>query len=226
MPEALSKQIRKYVYDYFHEFAIPPTLELILNKFDKKRDEILTVLYSLHEDHLLVVDKKINKILIAHPFAGVPTSYIVKPKREQSYYATCAWDSIAMHITLEEDIEIQAYCYHCNEPISLILEDEKIVSKNPDEVLIHFQYPAKEWWDDIIDTCYNTMNFFCSHNHLRKWIQSNPKKSGYYLNDEQIMDISILLYRNKMDLDYERPTTNDIRDRFQTNGLTGEFWEI
>lgn len=226
MADELNKEIRRFVYRHFYEFSVPPTLEQLIEHFNKERDEILSILYSLHEDHHLVIDKKINKIIIAHPFAGIPTSFIVETESNTRYFATCAWDSIAMHVTLGEDVEIRSYCHHCNINITLSLANEKIILKTPLDVLIHFQYPAKKWWNDIIDTCYNTMNFFCSLDHLNEWVMQNPQLAGYYLNDEQIMDISVLLYRNKMDLNYQRPSPEELRSRFDKNDLVGDFWEI
>jgi hypothetical protein len=226
MTEDLSKSIRKYIYKHFYDLGYPPTVELLSHVFNKDREEIISELYSLHDDHLIVIDKKINKVMIANPFAGIQTSFQVIARDDKRYSATCAWDSIAMHITLEEAINIEAYCYYCNDPIMLSLANDKIVSKIPNDVLIHFQYPARKWWDDIIDTCYNTMNFFCSQDHLQEWTQLNPDRSGYHLSDEQIMDISILLYRNKMSLDYQRPTTDELRSRFAKSQLTGDFWKI
>ncbi|MCE7735803.1 MAG: hypothetical protein GPJ54_13055 [Candidatus Heimdallarchaeota archaeon] len=226
MTAEVNKEVRKFVYVHFHEFSVPPTLEQLIEHFNKDRNYIISILYSLHEDHLLVIDKKINKIMIANPFAGIPTSFSVKTESNNHYYATCAWDSIAMHITLEEDVEINAYCHYCNANLMLILSNEKIISKTPNDVVIHFQYPVKKWWIDIIDTCYNTMNFFCSDEHLHEWISQNPNKEGYQLNDKQIMDISVLLYQNKMDLNYQRPSPDDLRLSFKKNNLTGDFWEI
>ena len=54
----------------------------------------------------------------------------------------------------------------------------------------------------------------------------NPSLIGYYLNDEQIMDISVPLYRNKMDLNYQRPSPEELRSKFDKNDLVGDFWEI
>ena len=222
----LNKHVRKYIYDHFYSFGVPPTLEKMIVKFQKERGEISSVLKSLHEDHLIVVDEKIHKIMIAHPFSGIPTSFVVKSSQDVKYYATCAWDSIALHFTLESDIEIESYCYHCYEEIRLILSNRQIVLKIPEETIIHFQEPAGTWWDDIIDTCFNTMNYFCSKDHLDKWIVQNASKSGELVPDDKILDLSLFLYENKMNVDYERPSAEEIRDRFKKNGLISDFWKI
>ncbi len=226
MASDLDKEVRKYIYDHFNSLTIPPTLEKIMSKFKKDRKEILNALRSLHNDHLIVLNEKINKIMIAHPFSGIPTSFTVKSSRENNYFATCAWDAIALHFTLEEDVEIESYCHDCNEEIRLILSNNQFVSKIPEKTIIHFQEPANIWWDDIINTCFNTMNYFCSKEHLERWKEKNPSKSGELIPDGAILDLSLLLYKNKMKLDYTRPTTDEIKERFKKNGLIGDFWEI
>lgn len=222
----LVKEVRKFIYDHFKSFSIPPTLEKIMSKFKKERNEILNALKTLHNDHLIVLDEKINKIMIAHPFSGIPTAFTVKSSQDINYFATCAWDAIALHFTLEQDIEIESFCHDCNDEIRLILSNHQFVSKIPENTIIHFQEPASIWWEDIINTCFNTMNYFCSKEHLERWREKNPSKSGELIPDDVILDLSLLLYTNKMDLEYERPTTDEIKERFKKNGLIGDFWEI
>ena len=226
MSNDLNKDVRKFIYDHLFSFAIPPTLEKIMIKFKKDREEIIKALVSLHNDHLIVFDQKINKIMIAHPFSGIPTSFVVKSSQDRKYYATCAWDSIALHFTLEDDIEVESYCHYCNNEIRLILSNNQIVLNIPEETTIHFQEHAGKWWDDIIDTCFNTMNYFCSKEHLEKWIQKNPSKAGEEIPDDKILDLSQFLYKNKMNLEYVRPSVEQTKEKFSKIGLVGEFWKI
>ena len=100
MTSIFAKEVRKFIYDHFFKFSYPPTLEQMLEKFKKNSLVVFPTLLSLHQDHMIVFDQKINKIMIAHPFAGIPTSFIVKNKSNKRYFATCAWDSVAMHIAV------------------------------------------------------------------------------------------------------------------------------
>ena len=108
----------------------------------------------------------------------------------------------------------------------LILSNNQIVLKIPKETIIHFQEPAGKWWEDIIDTCFNTMNYFCSKEHLEKWIKKNPLKAGEEIPDDKILDLSLFFYKNKMDLEYARPSIEETKEKFTNIGLSGEFWKI
>ena len=64
------------------------------------RTKALTILWKLDEDHLIVLDRKIGRIIVAHSFSASTTPFRVIADGEENF-ATCEWDAIAMHHTLE-----------------------------------------------------------------------------------------------------------------------------
>ena len=89
--QELEKQVRHYIYLVFCDRSHPPTVELIMERFKTSRADIIAILYQLEKDHLIVLDKKINKITIAHPFAGVATAFEISTQSNKKYFASCAW---------------------------------------------------------------------------------------------------------------------------------------
>lgn len=43
---------------------------------------------------------------------------------------------------------------------------------------------------------------------------------------EQLMGLSRLIYARRMEIDYRRPTPEELRAGFHALGLTGEFWRL
>lgn len=82
------------------------------------------LLQTLEERHMLVMQPSSNKILMLHPFSNIRTAWVVKTDNSKQYYANCAWDSVAMHFSLHENVSIESYCFYCNEKISIRLEGE------------------------------------------------------------------------------------------------------
>jgi len=75
-------------------------------------------------------------------------------------------------------------------------------------------------------TCSNNMVFFSSKNHLTEWTNSSSPTRGEALTIEQTLKLSVPIYKNKMTLDYARPSREQTIAHFQSLGLTGDFWKI
>jgi hypothetical protein len=70
------------------------------------------------------------------------------------------------------------------------------------------------------------MVFFSSKNHLDEWIKAGGPTEGEALTIEQTLRLSIPIYRNKMSIDYARPSREETIAHFQSLGLTSDFWKI
>ena len=116
------KQVRKYVFETFVKTSHAPVLEELINKFNMPRQQMEELLHALEKKLWLVVQPSSNKILMLHPFSNITTSWIVKTDEGKTYYANCAWDSIAMHFSLHKDVNIESYCLYCNTKITIRLE--------------------------------------------------------------------------------------------------------
>lgn len=221
-----ANSVRKFIYDHFVNHSRAPLVEELVANFQISKQKILSILHNLHEKHLLVMENNSPRILIAHPFFNMPTSWTVITGNNKQYFAGCAWNAIAMHATLKQPITIKSFCVHCSEKIELTVKDHKISKKQPDTLLIHISKPLNQWWDDVIDTCTNHINYFSSKKHLEEWQAEHPDYPGYTISEEQVLEFCKFLYLNKLDEDYERPSPEELKSFLQSVGLTGDFWQI
>src|SRR5437867_11038108 len=101
----LQKTVRKYVYDYFLEKERAPVIEEIMEKFHLDRIEAHQVMLGIEQAHNLSLVPGTQRRLMAHPFSAIATPFKVTigPK---TYYANCAWDSVALHVMLTQDIRV------------------------------------------------------------------------------------------------------------------------
>jgi hypothetical protein len=225
---SLSRKVRKYLFDYFEEHASSPVIEQIMKKFELTRLEGYRVLLDLESAHHIVLVPETQRILMAWPFSSIATPFKVNlSNNEKEHFANCAWDAVAFHVMLRKEQRIDSFCHHCAEKMSIHLKDQKKVSACPsDDPLVYLSLPAAKWWDNILRTCSNNMVFFSSQKHLEDWIGLNSSPEGQALTIEQTLKLSIPFYRDKMSIDYTRPSKDQTMAHFTSLGLTGDFWRI
>jgi hypothetical protein len=225
---AISREVRKFVFDYFEEHACAPVLEQIMQKFKLDRPTAYKSLVELESAHHIFLVPGTQRILMAFPFSSVVTPFRVRlADTEKEYFANCAWDSVAIHVMLRKEQWIESFCHHCAENIDIHLRDQRKVSSHPsDNPLVYLSLPAAKWWENIMLTCSNNMVFFSSPEHLAAWKRTNPSLRGEALNIQQTIDLSAPIYRTKMTLDYTRPTREQTIAHFTSLGLTGDFWKL
>lgn len=222
------RTIRKFIFDTFVETSHAPVVEQLIKKFNMPRSKIEKILHTLEDQQSLVMQPSSNKILMLHPFSNIPTCWVVKPNQNISYYANCAWDSIAMHFSLHKDVDIESFCVFCNKEIHIRLENGSFKEKNPQTTFVAVTKPASKWWNDIVDTCGNNMNYFCSEEHLKAWEQENNinhDQTGIF-TDFAVTELSKLVYGTKDQFDYKHPTDEEEQKIFKDLNLVGKCWDF
>src|SRR5256885_7242439 len=121
-----------------------------------------------------------QRILMAFPFSAVATPFVVTRRNRRWYFANCAWDAVAFHAMLNEEVRIGTQCHHCAEPIAITLANGQAMA-TPRGPIVHLSLPASQWWNDIVNTCANHMVFFRSRSHLDDWRELNPGPEGAVL---------------------------------------------
>jgi hypothetical protein len=221
----LVKAVRKYIFDYFLGNCRAPVLEELMIHFRLQRREASSVLEELEAAHCITRVPGTNRILMANPFSALDTPFRVKVDRK-GYFAACAWDAVAFHIMLNRDTQVESFCHHCANPIEIAFSHGKKMSSLPADPIVYLSLPAAKWWENIVTTCANHMVFFGSRSHLDDYLDNNPEVIGEALSISQTLKISLPLYRDKMRLDYLRPTKDVLMSYWNSIGLKGEFWKI
>jgi hypothetical protein len=218
-------RVRTFVYEHFLEHAVPPVVERLMTDLSLSRENVSEVLEGLDAARHLALVKGTSRILMAWPFSAIATPFRVEVSGRR-YFANCAWDAIAFHAMLRQDVRVESFCHHCAEPISLDLRGGHAVRSDPPEALVYLALPAARWWDDIITTCANTMVFFASPEHRDASALCSLDALGASLTPDQTHALSVPIYGSRLAIDYARPPRQELLDHFASMGLAGDFWRL
>jgi alkylmercury lyase-like protein len=218
-------RVRSFVLEGFLAEGAPPVVEQLMTEFALSRDEAADVLRELEAARHIVLVKGTARILMAFPFSAIATPFRVTT-RGRSYFANCAWDAIAFHAMLRDEIRVDSFCHHCAAPIHVEMRDGRAARVEPAEALVYLALPPTQWWEDITTTCSNTMVFFASPEHRDASALCAPADRAASLTPDQVHALSGPLYDRKLALDYARPSREELLDHFAAIGLKGEYWQL
>lgn len=139
-------ELRYEIYRAFAESGAPPP-SAHLEQWLGDRGNVAAALRRLHDAHAIVLDEA-GAIRMALPFSAVDTGHTVV-SGDQSWWANCAWDTLAIPAALAIDAEIVASYLDTGEPVGLEIKDGELSHTSG---FVHFKIPARQWWDDIIET--------------------------------------------------------------------------
>lgn len=219
------KVIRKYIFDHFFDYTTSPPLEEVMQRFKLTRLEAFESFRELEKDHQIVLVPGTQRILMANPFSAIQTPFRVYVGSRR-FYANCAWDSVALHVMLEQDARVESFCHHCAEPIELFLSKGEAKSSKPASPLIFLSTPVSKWYDNLINTCSNNMVYFYSKEHLNRWLAENPKLQGEALTVDKMIEVCKPLAKGRMNLEYQRPTKEELMSYWDSIGLKSSFWNF
>jgi hypothetical protein len=221
----LQQRVRQFIFEHFLEHAAPPIAEQVMKEFSVSRDAATAVLHDLEAARHIALVKGTARILMAFPFSAIATPFRARV-RGRTYFANCAWDSIAFHTMLGDDVRVDSFCHHCAVPIQIELRDGRATHVEPPESLVYFALPPSEWWDDISTTCGNTMVFFASPEHRDASDLCAGADQSASLTPDQVHTLSGPTYATKFALDYARPSKEALLAHWAAMGLTGDYWKL
>ena len=221
----LQQRMRLFIFEQFLENAVPPVVEQLMREFSIPRAVAAEVLGNLESARHIALVKGTARILMAFPFSAIATPFRTTV-RGGSYFANCAWDAIAFHAMLGDDIRVESFCHHCAVPIQIELHDGRATLVDPPQSLVYFALPPTRWWDDIITTCGSTMVFFASPEHRDASDLCAGADLSASLTPDQVHTLSGPSYETKFALDYARPSKEMLLAHWAAMGLTGEYWTL
>jgi hypothetical protein len=140
--------VRLYVYGFIVANERPPTSAETAAHFALTVGQVEHIFQQLNARHALFLEPGQLTIRMAHPFAGVPTSFVVKANGHR-YYANCAWDALGIPAMLHTDAIVEAHYSDTHESLVLTVQDERVSGPL---ALVHFLLPFKHWYDDLVFT--------------------------------------------------------------------------
>src|SRR5262245_33369710 len=88
-------QLRNATYGLVVDLGRAPTPEETARSLEREVADVRAGWARLHDAHALVLDAETGAILMANPFAAVPTRYRVAVG-DRWWYANCAWDAFGI----------------------------------------------------------------------------------------------------------------------------------
>lgn len=222
--EDLQQRVRHFIFEHFMEHAAPPVLEQVMTEFALSRADAEAVLTDLEAARHIALVRGTARILMAWPFSAIATPFRTSV-RGRTYFANCAWDAIAFHAMLGDDIAVDSFCHHCATPIRIEMHDGHATRVDPPETIVYFARPPTEWWEDITTTCGSTMVFFASPEHRDASEPAGADRSNS-LTPDQTYTLSQPSYATKLALDYARPSKDVYLAHWAAMGLSTDFWTL
>lgn len=219
------REARLFIFEHFRRLAQAPVLEDLMREYSLAREQATAVLHDLATARHIALVPGTARILMAFPFSAIATPFRVTV-RGQAYFANCAWDAVAFHAMLREDVRVESFCDHCAASITIELHEGRAVGVDPAETLIYLALRPTQWWEDIVLTCSNTMVFFASPEHRDASPLCVPAGRAASLTPDQVHALSEPIYGRKFELDYARPSREELLAHFAAIGLTGEYWTL
>jgi hypothetical protein len=219
------KTVRKYVFDHFFEDTTAPTLEEVMQRFGLSRNQASSVFRELEADHHILLVPGTQRILMANPYSAVTTPFRVRIG-DKRYFANCAWDTVALHVMLEEDAVVESFCHHCAEPIRITLKRGKVKLSKPSFPIIFLSMPVARWYENLVNTCSNNMVYFSSKDHMDQWLAANVPVTGEALTVEKMAEVCKPLAKGRMDLDWQRPPKEELMAYWDSIGMKSVFWDF
>lgn len=218
-------RVRLTIFERFLKDARAPVVEELMTEFSLSRDDATATLNELEAARHIALVPGSARILMAFPFSAIATPFLVTARGRQ-YFANCAWDAVAFHAMLGDEVAVESFCHHCAAPIRIALEDGRATRVEPKDALVYLALRPTQWWDNIVTTCSNTMVFFASAEHRDASDLCAPPDQAASLTPDEVHALSGPIYSRKLELDYARPNRDELLDHFARLGLTGDYWRI
>jgi len=141
-------QVKLAVFRTTAETGSVPAAASVAARTDSSVREVKEAYARLGAQRLLLLEADGETIRMAPPFSGIPTQHRVTVGGIE-YFASCAWDALAIPAALHAPGVVQSQCAESLEPLRLSVGVE---GPEPSSWLFHCLVPAAKWWDDLVYT--------------------------------------------------------------------------
>ena len=203
------------------EKGAAPELSFLANHFGVTEEEAEKALYTLQDDHGVVLHPHKPSVWVIHPFSLAPTSFYVRSEKGE-WWGNCAWCSLGIAALLKTDVTIYTTLGAEGTPVTIHIEDGEIREQ---DLYIHFPIPMKKAWDNVIYTC-STMLVFESEAQVNEWSKKHRIPRGDIQPIQNIWNFSKKWYGNHLNPDWKKWTVAEAKQMFAAIGLDHEVWKL
>lgn len=137
------RQVRATVIQALRDSGEAPTAAGVGDTLGAEESRVAAAFRSLADEHRLVLVPGSDRVMMAHPFSGIPSDFIVTIG-ERTWFANCVWDGLSI-LALLGDGMLETHSPATGEPITLTARDGVVEG----DAVVHFLVPANHFWDDI-----------------------------------------------------------------------------
>ncbi len=144
--DTFERQVRATVIQALRDTGEAPTAAGIGDTLGAEESRVSAALHSLAEEHRLVLVPGTDRVMMAHPFSGGASDFLVT-SGTRTWFANCVWDGLSILALLGDGV-LETHSPATGESITLTVRDGLVERDS----VIHFLVPARHFWDDIIFT--------------------------------------------------------------------------
>jgi hypothetical protein len=157
-------KLRQFIYEYWCANGHGPNLRAAHEGTGLSRERIIEAYKQLDLGVICVVDHDTQNfnLLKVQPFSSFPSQVEVYLDGKFHCYAGCALESIAlsrMPPFAGKEIRLESYCACCLAPVTIVVKDGEVLSKQPAGVCVHISTSPRDWnTHNIVSMC-DSMNY-------------------------------------------------------------------
>jgi Alkylmercury lyase len=207
-----TRRVRHQIFSVFAAEGRAPSPDELAVACDLAPEHVLEALRELHEKHAIVLTDAGDSIRMAHPFSAWPMGFALR-EGDRFWWGGCAWDSFGIMAALDRPLEVTTTCPGCGATLRYSTPPDA-----PPELVVRIPRPARDWWDDVVDTCTH-IRTFCSAEHV-------TEQSGQIVELERLYRLALPWYGDRLDPGWAPKPRDERQAILGAVGLTGPFWEL
>ena len=201
-------QVRQFVYEFWCEHGVGPTLLDVHQATGLTRREIIQAYKELQLGIICVVDEDTQNcnLIKFQPFSSFPSQVKAYVDGRFHSFIGCAMESMAvskMPPFAGKEIRLESWCACCFTPITLVAKDGDITSCTPEGVLIHVSASPWDWNNVDITLMCDSMNFAIDAEHAERYERQVGRRGILVTFDQAKLFVSVV--SDKRMYDYHWP---------------------
>ena len=182
-------RLRQFLYEYWCAEGHGPNLRGVHEALDLPREAIIAAYKQLQLGNMVVLDPTSQNfnVLKMLPFSSFPSQVRVYIDDRFHSYAGCAMESVAisrMPPFEGKELRLESYCSCCLKPVTVVMSEGNIISRNPESVLIHVSTIPYEWGIPTLMTMCDSMNFVIDADHAEVYERKIGRRGVLFTIDQ------------------------------------------